>query len=478
MIERIAKKIIRFLKNINAGENILKLIICINIIYIGYLLIIGYYNPLLVDDFAFMAKLQEYGLFGSIDYWYNNWQGRFAPQFLINLIIIEYKWLGTTLPYILFVIALYIYSLPKIFKHITQYNGRLICAAAASLLFNFFVLTNFEVSTLFWTNVSAMYVAGIGFALFGTAQILSENNNMINYFLIGLCFAYAGSSAEHFGAICTFILLLYVIKYILKFKNDLWHQIKSNGRTAKVLFAFAICLISFVIMLLAPGTEIRRSHFTKATPFDTIFIALESLNFLFYHIKGKIVYYLIFGMPFIYIGTKLRTKSSIDENKTLLGICLSLPIFIFFLYFCLVPTAYAISAPGPLRSMTHLAFYIAVYVAACFFLIGYKIEFPRKLALFLTVLSCLMIVKVYANKIYTTLPDTIHYAKDHRERIKKLKKINEDHGAPNIVTLQPLEDYENNILWHSEISTDTSHWHNKAIKRALNLKFGIKLSEK
>jgi hypothetical protein len=69
-------------------QTVFLLLLCFsNIYYLAYLIILGYFNRLAADDYCFMRVLNDNGYWGAIFFWYNQWQGRFDPHLIINLII-------------------------------------------------------------------------------------------------------------------------------------------------------------------------------------------------------------------------------------------------------------------------------------------------------------------------------------------------------------------------------------------------------
>src|SRR5215475_14923245 len=94
-----------------------------NISYLAYLIILGYFNRLAADYYCFMRILNDNGYWGAMFFWYNQWQGRFGPHLIINLVIKLYSYFNSIFVYLLILIGLYIYSVSKVLQKILLDNG-------------------------------------------------------------------------------------------------------------------------------------------------------------------------------------------------------------------------------------------------------------------------------------------------------------------------------------------------------------------
>ena len=135
-------------------QSLFLLFLCFsNISYLAYLIMLGYFNRLAADDYCFMRVLNDNGYWGAIFFWYTQWQGRFGPHLIINLIITLYKQFQFSFVYLLTLMGLYIYSVSKILQNMLlkmSVNNKFLLFNLGSLIFNIHVITNFDFSTLYW----------------------------------------------------------------------------------------------------------------------------------------------------------------------------------------------------------------------------------------------------------------------------------------------------------------------------------------
>lgn len=454
---------------------ILNIVLAItNLLFIGYILIIGYYNPIRVDDFCFLQIVKEYDVFSSLQYWYNNWQGRFMPQLFNNVIVLLYDNIGSTLPLTLFHLFLFTFSILRIKNAIEISKNRrlpyekIFFLNITFLLFAQVFISLFEPSTFFWVNVSTMYFGGMCFFLFGLSTIIKKSENWFSYFLICFSFLYVGSSSEHIGIIASTILLVILVVTIVR--NGIVTTLE-NARNRKLLLATITCLIAFLIMFLAPGNNIRRSFFPEINFFESIPISVKSFIRLIFLIEAKLYYFLFLSLLFVWLGTFYRKK--IQEIRFIIYLLISITLLIIFLFIMMIPTAYAISGLGPLRSLTYISFVLCFFSIITAFSFGYYTSISKRIAFLLASIGVSFFLFTTVKKIYYELPDTISYAKAERNRIDFLILQKEGY-VNNILSLDPIQVGKNNILWYFPLSSDPENWQNGCLCEALDLSFKIK----
>src|SRR5271157_1856942 len=187
----------------------------LSIIYFGLL---GYYNRLAMDDYCYLSAQNEHGFFSPFTFWYQNYQGRFAPQFFINLTTKIFGLTHSLLPFTIIFLTLFTWVIYKLLKKIVPLFSNFELLNLGMFIFSLFVINNYEFNTFFWLNVSAMYFGGVLFLMIGINEILSTNRNFWNYVLIIFCGVYVGSSSETFAVIWSILTGLALIFFIGRLK--------------------------------------------------------------------------------------------------------------------------------------------------------------------------------------------------------------------------------------------------------------------
>jgi hypothetical protein len=462
-------------------RNIVLVLLCFaNLAYLGYLIILGCYNRFTYEDYSLLATLNEVGFWKANAYMYNNWFGRLVPGLVCYAVAKGYSCCNSLFIYILMLIGLYVYSIAKILKHFLPERkigkNNFLLFTFAILIFNIFVINNFEFSNFYWLATSPMYFGGIAFALLGLGEMISNSRKIHSYVFLIVGFVYAGSSSGPFGLICTMLLLVLVCYRILN------SQINSSAKafSKKEVIAFLVCLTGFLILFFAPGNKIRQAYFPEPSIINAIKISAITLNSLLFNlIAENLGYLIILTFPFIYLGTLYRDKNSQNDLKLSIRLLLGSIIFVIFLYVTLLPTAWGISQMGPLRSMTHIIFYLVCFFSLFCFLIGYQTLFSRNLALTLSVFSCFLILILSIKGFMFKLPETIKYVRSEDERIEQLLKLKND-GNKDPVFLDRLYSSQHVVLMIHEIAEDSTsehYWKNREISKCLNLGYDIYLKK-
>lgn len=466
---------IGLLKNKFSSEQLLHntsiIFLFIQLILLAYIFILGWYNPILIDDYCFLSVQRDHGMFGSIKFWYNNWQGRFMPQLFTNVFVWIYQKSGSTILLTSLHFSIFILGAYRIVKNMNftisknVLVNRCYILAIILMVFNSTILFNFKPSTFFWVNVSTMYFGGLFFLVLGVGELFYNSNKIISYTLLCFSFFYVGCSSEHVGLITLILLLLLVVFKRLSLLKSMFYN--------KLFIALVCCLISFLIMLLAPGNEVRRSHFPEPDLIDAFITAKISLKKVIKLIIAKIPQFVAIGFPFLLLGILKRQR----PNKVMLLklVIFSAPLILIMLYVFMLPTAYAISSIGPKRALTYLTGVIIVLVIVSFYFVGFYSRLPKTFGIFTVLLGSLYFGYFTYNTYTISLSDSINFAKNERERSDKLLMFKEI-KAKGIIKLDSRNSSKGNIYIDHEISKNPDNWHNECICNALGLGFKIKLN--
>ncbi len=452
-----------------------------NSLYLFFILKIAFYNRLALDDYCFKAWLKEYGFWGAVYYNYTTWQGRFGSQMLINLTLQLYEVIPNLLFYHIFLIGIYLFSIFKILSKILPQrilkNWQIF--ALSLLIFNSFLLTAYDFSAFYWLNASAMYFGGIAFALLGFSEIVSPSQSVFSYLILSISFLIAGSSSESFGLVLllflSILLAFQLFPYLLTFAIRFFHleTVKFKLKDKKIVLAFAFCLLSFLVMVLAKGTWERKSTFPEM---GIMYALYRSIKYVYYTVLAltvqKSIFLVVFAISMMYVGALCRNNTSINEK----GIVKLLIVSILFLPLLLVigvfPNVYAMGGIGAYRSLTHLAFYVLVYTAILSFLIAYQTSFSLQVAGTLTIFVSVSFL-IMSNDLRINLHYTRLCLDSDKARIDYLLEL-QSKNTQGIVKVKPLYQSPYNILITNEVKGDNAYA-GKCICKAIGADFSIEV---
>jgi hypothetical protein len=466
-----------------------------NVLFLAYVFTVGYHNRLAWDDYAFMGHLRDHGFLSPFTFWYTHWQGRFGPQFFINLVLSIYKVIPSLLFYTVIITSLFIYSIYEILKSYFPVSKWLLLNYSI-LLFSALFLTTFELNTFFLLNVSAMYFGGVLFALIGIVFLIKKDQSLYHYIAVAFCFLYAGSSAEHTGLLASFIVGLLIL-YNLYQSSFNYRAFLSLVSNRKMLVAFFFCFAALVIMILAPGNKIRMTAFQQVTdPMEILVISYNSTVQILYHIFYRLPYTISFAIPFILFGLYLRDKVQIVRISIIYVVLASAVVQWLLIFISNLPVTYAMGTVGPMRSYVFISFFVMTNLFLVCTYIGYSYVPSLKVTRVLAGVSVAILIVFVGYTFYKELPLLRKYSQTDKARVALLN-VYKDQGRMEKASLQPLyapkyvtiTDMFRILTGTHDLPTDMTDmpvfigeigqipdWRNNHIKFGLGLDFEIVLS--
>src|SRR5258706_9778746 len=381
------------------------LLTAFNIFFLSYVLTVGYYNRLSLDDYAYLGAMRDNGFLSPFTYWYSHWQGRFGPQFLLNFVFLVYDVTSNLLFYPILLSSLFAYSIYQILNYYFSLPKRVLLNYSI-LLFAALLLTGFELSTFFWVNASTMYFGGMLFALLGIVFILKENQSYFRYVVVAICFLYAGSSSEHVGILACF--LLFSASFISFYKLD-WNfrNFIANPTNKRLLVALFFCSVAFIIMILAPGNKIRIAASAQVNdPILLLKKTYKATMFVCGHLFYKLPYFITFIPPFLLFGSFLKPSKTHNLSVGFVLVICAIAI-LSLIYTGNLPMAYTHNGAGPLRAYVYITFSVVCFLFLICFYIGRHYRSRLKYLVVVSILSLAILFVMLFYTFYMELQETV-----------------------------------------------------------------------
>lgn len=239
----------------------------------------GQYNRAMADDFCFTAEVQDRGIFGTLDYWYNNWTGTYSSTFVQSMTGSLRAW--QFVPQVLIVLwvlvaAWAIYQV-LLARHVSQ--ARLTALLLAALLV--FAVSDGTVDVLqsfYWTSGSVTYTLpllvltlnlGVGVWLLRAVHPPLQTR-LAGLLIAGLSLLAGGFSPLFATVQVTLFGLLFLAAW--RYGGPAWKY-----RAMRLCFVAGVfALTALVILYIAPGNAVRRSRFDfPFTPLDIVRWSLQ-----------------------------------------------------------------------------------------------------------------------------------------------------------------------------------------------------------
>jgi len=407
---------------------IILLLASANIVSLIYLLGVGYYNNLLIDDYLFTAKVERNGIFGFIIEMYNTWQGRYG-SFLLSSFFFK---LSNHLFFVTIIQLVTGYISFYLFLNLLLKNKQKIISWLLSIFFiNVSVMSLFEISTFYWLCAST-YVMLI-FLTFMLVWVIFEYriSNLIAYFLILILTFIIGGGAETYTPLIILVLgIINIYKlYNLGIRNFFFDKVN-----VRLLIVNLLLCVFFVIMLIAPGNEVRMRyvvtnlHFIHPTGGALILKTFRAMINLTFLIVAKSLYFILVFPLFYWLGSQIKDVDTsnffLNKDKLKLKAIGSIILLFTFLWISLLPGVYAINDLMPLRSLSYVSFVMTFFFAYWGLVLGLNFSMNRIIYI-LIIIGLTSMITISATFSLIDIPKCKTYCNDIKMREKELLDLQE-----------------------------------------------------
>ena len=331
---------------------------------------LGSYSRLLADDFCSAAVANSQGIVRGSLYWYMNWTGRYAANFLDTLLAS----IGPrTIPYqtgfaVIIWFATLAFAVYQIIRDDEREQGILLsCLMALMVLFTVFDVSPSIGQSLYWAQVRS----GVPSLILGTAYIAmlvrrraASTHNKRWLLAAALLTFIAAGFAETYSVLQTTALVLALVIGLIS--N---HYAAPNKRGSLLLLVAGLAgsLLGGLIVFVAPGNYFRRFPFPPPpSVLGILDISLRGLRDFFYVVVfsperapvwvGLMLCGFVFGL-----GIFRRHDGSDLERRHLVAALVWLPPVTFVLLIaCWVPMAW-----GTSLTLANRTLIIPAYVLVC-----------------------------------------------------------------------------------------------------------------
>lgn len=461
-----------------------------------YLLVLGYYNSLLLDDYGFVVQYETFSSpFEALKEQYMTWQGRFSGYLLMTFFI-ELFGRSSNLFFYSFILLLSGYlSVYLLMSYLLKEVQRSFVLIVVVLLVNVSIMSLLEFSTFYWFCCSG-YIFMIWASFFLAYFMIDKKlNKVVSYFFIILFSIYLGGSSETYTPLVILVLgLIFLIKLYNIGRVKLFF---SKPENVKLFVSLVILLIGFIIVVIAPGNANRLETMDNRNPNITQFFInfIGAISIFMLRLLSKIHYYLLTFPLFLMLGHLLK-KNNIEWLMQLTitkkWFLISLFLLIGFIVVAIFPAIVIMGWYAPLRSYSFISFVLMLYIGFWGIFIGYRIKKMPPIFSYLTIVSLIMLSSLSIYFSITEHPKAKKFKQNIVIRHDKLISLN-NNNYKGLVCIKPItihktptsyanlryfidrkktEDYYFPYYRYYH-STDKLHFTNIGVKRYLKLDFDI-----
>lgn len=439
-------------------------------------------NRIAIDDFYFLSNVSEHGIIDGSIYEYNSWNSRWLSLLLNHSILFIYQKMNFIialygiLNLILFVLALFFLittvidyiNISPILKKNKLYFQLSLLNFSVFFVGLIFISTMRIGETWFWICSSTGYIWSNIMFIIGIGCLIKRE---VKYSLstIGcLSFFFIGGSSPTLSLLSILILSTIIVLASVNYFHDL---INKKILIKRSLLSLLLCLSSFIILYLGEGNRIREQFFHEISIGYSIILNFKMSGIIILkRIPLIIPIIAILSLPIISYSNYLKSgRSDMNWKKKVIYISI---LYLSLIYFFQLPITYKTQDVGAYRTLFFITILTIFYFLILFFLIGKNLFISKQLLNYLSKVPLLISSFIFAYFLINQYYTTTKYAKAYDQRMINLM---EERTDIEILDLKPLP--PSGMLYSAEISTDTSHYSNKFIKKALNLNFKVRKSK-
>lgn len=430
-------------------------------IFVAGFALLAFFNRLASDDLECFAVYAEYGITGSVKYFYDHWNVRWCAIGTMNLIFAAYTHLPALWLYHLGSLALLWYGWYRLIVN-TGWIGnasslQMVTLSGFTTIAFFFAC--FSISDVFfWINTSTMYLLSVIAFLHAAASIFSQRGNALPASVIAVCGVYIGGSCEPF----TLVLFLTCVALLLS-RNRL-NLLQPHHFSRVLLLAVFLC-VSFVITYQGQGHTIRAEFLPQTGITYKFWVFVKSFaKLMLVKCPEVLLPVLLFSFPWYLVGRHYKWPALSQQNLKVVTL-----LFLMLAVLSLAPVVYVMSEAGPERAWTQLSLYFTMYCAFVSAFAGAQSASKFQITFLNKVYGTLIILFLLAALVPKVRMAAL-YAQSYDQRMEFLQQ-QKDAAVTGVVKVQPL--LPSGWLHSAEITTDSSHYTNRHLKRFLKADFNI-----
>jgi len=461
-----------------------------------YLLMLGWYNNLLLDDYGFVAEVDRGGAYGLMHAAYYGWQCRFSGFYVLGWIFKVWGHASNLIGYTILLLLLGYGAIYYALKNITRIENKFILFGSAVLITNISVMAYFEMSTFYWVCCAVYTLSTYAAIALFTAIFFNNGTLWTRWLIVVLCSLYISGGAENFTPVVIATLGLVLLYQMIS--NRTW-RFGTNPQQQMIVASLMILCVGFLAVLLGPGTHSRETGMNGfAGNFAIIpyFVKLASALAVFtMRLLSRSLYYILLLPIGFIIGKNMKYSTQYSNWKLVL---LSLGVVLGVIVLSVAASVYGMGWYSPLRSYSFVSFILSSVVIYWGILIGRhynKSRIERSM-----LITCLIVaaMSIYFYRTEQPLVADIHTqigirhnqicAANQMNRTEPLiiekieyphipntyailrKTINTIRGNGNAIISAPNEyfPYERYAL-----SKDSNNWKNQQVEQYYNAQFNI-----
>lgn len=331
----------------------------------AYLLMLGWYNNLLLDDYGFVVEVDKGGAYGLMHAAYYGWQCRFSAFYLLGWILKIWGHASNLIGYTILLLVLGYGALYYALRNIARLTNKWLVLGSAVLITNVAIMAYFEMSTFYWVCCALYTLSSFAAVVLFTTIFFSKGKLCARWLAIILCSFYISGGAENFTPIVIATLGLVLLYQMIS--NRTW-RFWTTPQQQMIVASLMILCVGFLAVLFGPGTHSRETDMNGfAGNFAIIpyFVKLASALAVFtMRLLSRSLYYILLLPIGFIIGKNMKYSTQYSNWKLVL---LSFGVVLGVIVLSVAASVYGMGWYSPLRSYSFVSFVLAgwfIYIGA------------------------------------------------------------------------------------------------------------------
>lgn len=374
-------------RNINLAIHVL--LVLSAIATTAYLLVLGWFNTLSLDDYGFASQMSVFTPWEWTKHMYMTWQGRFSDFFISGFIFKCFSGNATWLfPWTVIQLLIGYAVVYLCVRDVMHVHNKGMAITLTVLLNNICILSVLELSTFYWLCCAAYFLEAYATILLFYVLFVPKWNKYVRIIVAMLSALFISGCAENYTPLVLMVLgIIWLYQIVVETRQSSF--VKAFKSQWLLFSVCAILLVGFLAMMLAPGNEVRMLQegrgngymhdfhlgaFIKTSIIANVIYMLRLVSRGFYWLGALAIC--------MYVG-KLMRDNQIAVNIVKLGkkIGIATGLLIGFIVVAITSCVYGIGYYPPLRSMSFMSYVIMAYIAYVGCLLGYCLSEQKPMIL-------------------------------------------------------------------------------------------------
>ena len=436
-----------------------------NASFLALYVLLCFHNRIAIDDFYFLSLNKAHGALEATIVEHEIWSSRWASVLLTQLVLSAIDRFSALFSYGIVALILFIFGIYRSIGKLERSTGTIFSNDGYRLNISILIVSalfhgSFAIGeTWFWLCASATYLIGTIMFVLGFSTLIAPRNGAGEWILCTIAFLYVGGSCEPLALFTLLVLSILIMR-----------SLSRSRPIARSLLAFFACAISFAVVYLGEGNQVRNSFFQDIGVLESLWLNVKMSAIIVLQGSQRILPELVlYALVIAALPWRIGIKGSTAARS--IGVIFLVLIAIIFLYQW--PVTYATHDVSAYRTLFPITLFVLVAIIAVFSLLKQAFAINDRSIRLIGITAAFGVFIFNAITFSDQLRVLPAYANAYDQRIEYLHRMKD---VDEIIDVDPLPDP--GLLFSAEISDHPGHFSNRHLVAGLGLKGGVRRADR